>query len=192
VTRHLEDERFPARDASDLLNYLLLGERGLERWSAGAKMLEDDRPFLEFRAAGRFGLAGANSTEILRSVEPFLEDFSSLSEKLSPWARGRVNAAQAIRDALVSVQLLPEGAFRDQVRLTESVPTSNGIPLCFMYRSNLGWPTAPDPPAGGRADPVRRDGQELARRIEGRPKMSGILSGVQAHSISAATTGTAP
>lgn len=61
--RGLEPElmRFPANGPADLLAFLLLADDGLARWSSGATIIEDDRPFSSSTRPGRSG-PGSNAS----------------------------------------------------------------------------------------------------------------------------------
>lgn len=56
----------------DLLAMFQLGPRALARWTRGARILSDDRPFLEFAAARNIGRD--DFLPILESMLPFVED----------------------------------------------------------------------------------------------------------------------
>jgi hypothetical protein len=89
----------PAHDAEDLLPFFLLGPEGLARWTAGAPLLVDDRPFLEFRAARQIGTEETHFRDILRgavdAIDP-LEPYIVAPKESAP----RIAAIAKTRRAL--------------------------------------------------------------------------------------------
>ena len=128
-----ELRRFPVERAADLSVALLLGPEGLEAWTRGAELLEDDRPFLEFRAAQEFTTADAGDRvrTILRTAAPHLDDLARYVKDAvgSP----ELESARSLRAARLEVRLADPRAFARRAAILESV-----LPAA---RSSLVWRT---------------------------------------------------
>ena len=91
----------------DLLSLFVMGPRALETWQAGAALLTDDRPFLEFAAAR--DLSQKAYRPILRSMAGKLDPAASyLAETADDEAREAALRAGRIRRAVLSERAHPE------------------------------------------------------------------------------------
>ncbi len=117
----LELEQFPAGSSEDLLSFLLLGPKSVRAWSQDADVIEDDRPFLEFRAAGKIG-AGVKFQPILKSVR---QHMAPLSETVTSTS-ARLMLTDRVRRAMVDLKLMPKGNRKGRVELLEQLlPEAN-------------------------------------------------------------------
>lgn len=102
--------------AADLLSLFLMGDEALKAWTAGAPLVEDDRPFLEFWAARVMGLD--LSGEIAAALGPHLEDparYATSGAETEVFAEARV-----VRDTLFALGVLRAGQdFGERARRLE-------------------------------------------------------------------------
>jgi spermidine synthase len=122
--RGLADDllRMPAKSSADLLPFLLLGPTGLARWTEGAPVIVDDRPFLELSAARDIGRRSDTFRSILRSAVPFVDDLEDSAVVAGDVPGARVAAALSLRRVVVALDLLPDGAWRERLAMLESLP----------------------------------------------------------------------
>ncbi len=99
-------QKFPARSAEDLLNYLMLGPRGLREWTADAEIIVDDRPFLEFRAARAIG-SPRKFQRILGTLLPHTDDISEYLSGLSSEESQVVNRIDRVRRLRFELAAIP-------------------------------------------------------------------------------------
>lgn len=94
-------------DGGDVLSHLLLGPRGVTLWTAGAELLEDDRPFLEFAAARQVG--AETTAEIVASVAQVIDrdDLSDYVIATSSTAKAELAEIRAVRAAMVAAWAVP-------------------------------------------------------------------------------------
>jgi spermidine synthase len=81
----------------DLLSLFVMGPRGLDAWQAGAEILEDDRPFLEFAAARELGKPQYHAIlgSMRRTADPALDYVrgGTEDERLHADLSGRIRSA---------------------------------------------------------------------------------------------------
>jgi hypothetical protein len=146
----------PARTAEDLLPYLLLGPTGLARWVAGAPVLVDDRPFLEFRAASQIGTTHANFQDILASAAGAIDELEPylVAPRLS---RERRVAVEQVRRAIVAFDRLRPNDFAAQLELLEALPDEARTILAWLahYRAAIRLAVAAQVPTEGSAAALR-------------------------------------
>jgi hypothetical protein len=111
---------FPAANGADLLSLVLLGPKGLRSWTRGAEVIEDDRPFLEYRAARQIG-GGDKFLPILASIQPHLDDLSTYARDASE--REQLAVIDRVRRAVIDLQLLPPGEFERRIATLERAGT---------------------------------------------------------------------
>jgi len=123
--RGLEEEfaRFPVETGADLMVALLLGPDGLRRWVADAPVLEDDRPFLEFRAARAYARVSAEESfrAILHSAQAHMDPLRSYVSDEEPALLTELAIAERVREARVAMRLLPRDDHAAQAALLEQV-----------------------------------------------------------------------
>lgn len=102
-----------ARRTADLLALFLLDAEGIARWTAGASLLRDDHPVLEFRAAARLGTEAA-SNPLLRSVAAAATPVRAVAgaqhsqaESAAVWAE-----AEVIRELVLAISAGPPSSPR--------------------------------------------------------------------------------
>jgi hypothetical protein len=132
----------------DLLSLFMMGPRGLARWTSGAAILEDDRPFLEYVAAQQLG--EDPSRAILASTETDLEN---PAEYVPPGALPNDDAVRARTAALTRALCTPD-RFAECATTIEgllAVPTRSER-LHYEYRQLiLGWAMGLKDPAASEA-----------------------------------------
>jgi spermidine synthase len=92
-----------AAEARDLVALLLAGPEGLARWTKGAEVLDDDHPFLEFRAARAWG-EGTQTVPLLEQLLPHLQP---LPGDTLLARQAEVIRRAALREALAGGESLP-------------------------------------------------------------------------------------
>jgi len=118
----------------DLLAMYQAGPEGLRGWVGDARILSDDRPFLEFSAARNLGVDDFQA--ILESLQPWIEDPADYL-LTAPQDEGTRNRAHIIRAAVTAADLqegLPRYARAMPVleQALREVPVSG--PLRLRYR----------------------------------------------------------
>ncbi|MBX3191805.1 MAG: fused MFS/spermidine synthase [Labilithrix sp.] len=123
----------PARTAEDLVLHLLLGPHGLRRWTAGASVLVDDRPVLEFRAARQIGTTEARFSPILESALGARDDLGQylVGPDVSD---ARRLTLERLRRATFELELLPADDFRARLDRLESLPADARAMLVWKAR----------------------------------------------------------
>ena len=131
----------------DLLSLFMMGPRGLARWTTGAAILEDDRPFLEYVAAQQLGEDPFRA--ILTST---MADLENPADYAPPGALPDDDAVRARTAALTRALCTPD-------QIAECATTIEGVlagstqseRLHYDYRQLiLGW-------AAGLKDPAARE-----------------------------------
>lgn len=111
---------FPADSAADLTSFLLLGPRGIAAWTEGAEVIRDDRPFLEFRAAGDIG-AGQKYGPTLATVLPHLDPLEDYLVETSTAALEEIRLAGRVRRNLLQLRTMVDRSPEERVRHLESL-----------------------------------------------------------------------
>ncbi len=135
----------------DLLSLFIMGPRGLEAWQAGAELLTDDRPFIEFAAARK--LRNFAYRPILRSLAPLAENPGDYLTKTTAGEAPKADdleiadRARRIRTAILGERSAPPDALDDRAASLEeglaSTPTSKLVRK--RYRNLiLEWATGLD------------------------------------------------
>ncbi|MBW2536727.1 MAG: hypothetical protein JRI55_34900, partial [Deltaproteobacteria bacterium] len=156
-----ELSRNASHDVADLLTLFVLGPVGLRAWTAGAPIIVDDHPFLEFAAARAIGRGGFESNA--RSLLPHLEDPASVvprDARGAKWARLRF-----AQRALIEERLLERGDLAGRATMLEQAlahaPSSG--PLLRRYGNTiLEWGSLLARRRGGPAAEVRLYRRALA------------------------------
>jgi spermidine synthase len=118
---------------ADLFALFLAGPEGLGRWTSGARILDDDHPFLEFDAARRIG--SKDGTEIYASAAASAEDPLRYASS-STVARSILGEAALIRSALFAAGVLPETDHHARARALEH--GLEAAPGSLLLRARLG------------------------------------------------------
>ncbi|MBL9012831.1 MAG: hypothetical protein JNL83_01575 [Myxococcales bacterium] len=137
---------------TDVLSLFLMGPRGLAAWTAGADLIEDDRPFLEYAAAR--DLHAPSFAETLASAQIFFEDprdYLTLADDTTDALRAR--------RATATKQLCTPERVADCAIAVEAELGSRSERVHYMYRQLvLAWAEQL------RSDRARRE-EVLARGI---------------------------
>ncbi|MDE2807887.1 MAG: hypothetical protein OXN90_05655 [Gemmatimonadota bacterium] len=159
-----------AGEVPDLLSLFLLGPEALKSWTAGAPLISDDHPFLEFSAARHLGTSSYR--RILTAVFPVLDDPGQYLASTEKRHFGTLAKARAIRRAALRARELPPGDFAGRAAVLErglaAVPQSHL--LRKRYRDLLfDWAAA----VGGTSNPVAAEGM-YRRGLQNAPGMTEV------------------
>lgn len=159
-----------AGEVPDLLSLFLLGPEALKSWTAGAPLISDDHPFLEFSAARHLGTSSYR--RILTAVFPVLDDPGQYLASTEKRHFGTLAKARAIRRATLQARGLPPGDFAGRAAILErglaAVPQSHL--LRKRYRDLLfDWAAA----AGEDGNPIAAEGM-YRRGLQNAPGMTEV------------------
>jgi len=128
----------------DLLSLFMMGPRGLARWTSGAAILEDDRPFLEYVAAQQLGEDPFRA--ILASTLDDLEDPADYAP------RGANHDALQARTAALTRALCTPDQLAGCATTIEGALATHSERVHYDYRQLiLGWATSVKDPAAREA-----------------------------------------
>lgn len=131
-------QKFPARSAEDLLNYMMLGPRGLRDWTAGSELIVDDRPFLEFRAARAIG-SPQKFRKILDSLRPHIDNIADYVSGLSAEEEEQVKRVDLMRHIRFELSLVPMNQHEERVTKLEAIgpDAAKSAHWRAMYRQEI-------------------------------------------------------
>ena len=159
-----------AGEVPDLLSLFLLGPESLKSWTAGAPLISDDHPFLEFSAARHLGTSSYR--RILAAAFPVLDDPGQYLASTEKRHFGTLAKARAIRRATLQDRELPPGDFADRAAVLErglaAVPQSQL--LRKRYRDLIFDRVAA---AGGDGNPIAAEGM-YRRGLQNAPGMTEV------------------
>jgi hypothetical protein len=138
-----------ALDASgtELLTYVLLGPAGLRSWTRGAEVLVDDRPFLEFRAAGDIAREADLFQEIMRSALPHLDDLRPIVTDAAAVPEERLAGLLALRRAVAEIAAMPDDDLAGPMKALEDLPEEARRTPVWLSRYRLAMRRVADAPA---------------------------------------------
>jgi len=131
------------RRPADLLGLFAAGSKGLRGWTQGARIIDDDRPFLEFAAARSLSRV-PDARFTLRALAAHLEDprsYAPMAERSSPVFAEAV----AIRSGIMAASLINRQSFEEranqlEVRLRQA--PSSALLLDHYRNVMLEWASA--------------------------------------------------
>jgi spermidine synthase len=155
-------------NGADLLSRLLLGPKGVAAWVAGAEVVRDDRPFLEFAAARQ--LDDPNTEAIIESLAPFVpkDDLDDYLVTTSSAARATIDEAKEVRRAIFAASRVRYESWSERAQVLEQglarAPGSRW--LREYYRSYL--------EAWMRSLRAKNAEQDEIDRLESRARSNGL------------------
>ena len=121
-------------DVQDLLSLFVMGPRALRAWTAGAPLLTDDRPFLEFAAARQVRENLRQMPELYRS---HVQSIASLAESVTTYLSERSPAAlEVARNATV---------VRNAILAAGAMDVSDDLDRAGVYEAALSRLSLPSP-----------------------------------------------